>query len=322
MLAFHYDAHPLELPPGHRFPQSKYRLLREHFERHPGLLRMQPGPVATEGELALVHTPDYVDAVLMGRLSAAEQREIGFPWTPSVAERSRRSVGATIAAARAALVEGVAANMAGGTHHAYADKGSGYCVFNDVAVAARVLQAMGLAMNMLVIDLDVHQGDGAAEIFRGDGAVFTFSMHCEDNFPVRKQPGDRDIGLPAGLGDEEYLEILSEQVADLLRGPAPALVFYNAGVDPHEGDRLGKLCLSDSGLARRDALVIGACAERGVPIACVLGGGYDHDAMLLARRHALLYAAADRCYRELRGFSGAAFCSGPGRQGQARQEKT
>lgn len=226
-------------------------------------------------------------------------RRIGLPLSPQLAVRSQAAVGGTVLTARLALQRGIAANSAGGSHHAGIGHGAGYCVFNDVAVAARVLQAMGLAMNMLVIDLDVHQGDGTAEIFRGDGAVFTFSMHCQDNFPVRKQPGDRDIGLPVGLGDDGYLEILSEQMADLLGGPVPDLVFYNAGVDPHAGDRLGKLSLSDDGLARRDALVIGACADRGIPIACVLGGGYDHDAMVLAQRHALLYGAADRCYRGL-----------------------
>jgi len=206
MFAFHSDAHSLALPPGHRFPQSKYRLLREHFEREPGLLRMQPAPAASEGELALAHTPDYVDAVLLGRLSAAQQREIGFPWSESMAERSRRSVGASIAAARAALAEGVAANMAGGTHHAYADKGSGYCVFNDVAVAARLMQAEWSrrhrsTLRVLVIDLDVHQGNGTAAIFRDDDTVFTLSMHGARNFPFRKEASDLDVDLPDGCGD-------------------------------------------------------------------------------------------------------------------------
>ncbi|RTL41333.1 MAG: histone deacetylase [Burkholderiales bacterium] len=282
MLAFHYDAHPLTLPPGHRFPQSKYRLLREHFERHPGLLRMQPGPVASEGELALVHTPDYVDAVLMGRLSAAEQREIGFPWTPSVPDRSRRSVGATIAAARAALAEGVAANMAGGTHHAYADKGSGYCVFNDAAVAARLMQAEwarrhGQLLRVLIIDLDVHQGNGTASIFRDDDTVFTFSMHGQRNFPFRKEASDLDVGLHDGCGDVEYLAALDEALEEVWRRCRPGLAFYLAGADPHEADRLGRLKLTYEGLAERDGRVLDALRARRIPVALSMAGGYGHD---------------------------------------------
>lgn len=282
MLAFHSDAHSLALPPGHRFPQSKYRLLREHFEREPGRLRMQPAPAATEGELALVHTPDYVDAVLLGRLSAAEQREIGFPWSPSMAERSRRSVGATIAAARAALAEGVAANMAGGTHHAYADKGSGYCVFNDVAVAARLMQAETAArerrlLRVLVIDLDVHQGNGTAAIFRDDDTVFTFSMHGARNFPFRKEPSDLDVDLPDGCGDADYLAALDAALAAVWRRCEPQLAFYLAGADPHEGDRLGRLKLTQDGLAERDRRVLAALVARRIPVALSMAGGYGHD---------------------------------------------
>eukprot|EP01136_Pigoraptor_vietnamica_P025113 Opistho-1_new@78768 len=228
MLAFHSDAHSLALPPGHRFPQSKYRLLREHFEAQPGLLRMRPAAAASEGELALAHTPDHVDAVLQGRLSAAQQREIGFPWSPSMAARSCHSVGASIEAARAALAEGVAANMAGGTHHAFADKGSGYCVFNDVAVAARLMQVEWqrqhrALLRVLVIDLDVHQGNGTAAIFRGDDSVFTFSMHGARNFPFRKEAGDLDVELPDGCGDAEYLQALDEALARLWAGPRPPM---------------------------------------------------------------------------------------------------
>jgi len=282
MLAFHSDAHSLALPPGHRFPQSKYRLLREHFERAPGLLRMQPAPAATEGELALAHTPDYVDAVLHGHLSAAQQREIGFPWSESMAERSRRSVGASIAAARAALEEGVAANMAGGTHHAYADKGSGYCVFNDVAVAARLMQAEWARshrqlLRVLVIDLDVHQGNGTASIFRDDDTVFTFSMHGARNFPFRKEASDLDVDLPDGCGDAEYLDRLDQAMAEVWRRFKPGLAFYLAGADPHEGDRLGRLKLSYEGLARRDLRVLDALAERRIPVTLSMAGGYGRD---------------------------------------------
>ena len=255
--------------------------------------------LASRWWLELAHDGDYVDAILGQSADDGIMRRIGLPLSPQLAIRSQAAIGGTVLAARLALQRGIACNSAGGSHHAASAHGAGYCVFNDVAVAARVLQAMGLAMNMLVIDLDVHHGDGTAEIFRGDGAVYTFSMHCEDNFPVRKQPGDRDVGLPIGLGDEHYLDILDGHLTALLSELRPELVFYNAGVDPHQDDRLGKLCLSDDGLARREDMVIRACVERGVPIACVLGGGYDHDAGQLAGRHGLLYAAADRCYRAL-----------------------
>ncbi|MBI3348754.1 MAG: histone deacetylase [Burkholderiales bacterium] len=282
MLAFHSDAHSLALPPGHRFPQSKYRLLREHFEREPGRLRMQAAPAATEGELALVHTPDYVDAVLLGRLDAAQQREIGFPWSPTMAARSMHSVGASIAAARAALAEGVAANMAGGTHHAYADKGSGYCVFNDVAVAARLMQAEWSRehrslLRVLVIDLDVHQGNGTAAIFRDDDSVFTFSMHGARNFPFRKEPSDLDVDLPDGCGDADYLAALDKALDEVWRRVQPGLVFYLAGADPHEADRLGRLKLSYAGLAERDRRVLAALHERRLPVALSMAGGYGHD---------------------------------------------
>jgi acetoin utilization deacetylase AcuC-like enzyme len=287
MLAFHSDAHSLALPPGHRFPQSKYRLLRERIQAQPGPIRLLPAEAASEGELALVHTPAYVEAVLEGHLSAAQQREIGFPWSPSMAERARRSVGASIGAARAALLEGVAANLAGGTHHAYADKGSGYCVFNDVAVAARLMQAewhrqRGAAaglLRVLVIDLDVHQGNGTAAIFRDDPSVFTFSMHGAKNFPFRKEAGDLDVELADGCEDAAYLAALDEAL-DLIwhrHATPPGLAFYLAGADPHEGDRLGRLKISTEGLRERDRRVLAALRERGIPVALSMAGGYGHD---------------------------------------------
>ncbi len=288
MLAFHSDAHSLALPPGHRFPQSKYRLLREAIEAAPGLIRLLPAEAATEGELLLAHTPSYVDAVLQGQLSAAEQREIGFPWSPSMAERSRRSVGASIAAARVALEEGVAANLAGGTHHAYADKGSGYCVFNDVAVAARLMQAEWHSahghgrsgLRVLVIDLDVHQGNGTASIFREDDSVFTFSMHGARNFPFRKEASSLDVELPDGCGDEPYLAALDQALGEIwqrLAANPPGLAFYLAGADPHEGDRLGRLKLTTAGLLERDHRVLQALRQRRIPVALSMAGGYGHD---------------------------------------------
>ncbi|MBL8329785.1 MAG: histone deacetylase [Rubrivivax sp.] len=292
MRAFHSDHFVLPLPPGHSFPMSKYRLLREQVQADPRGVSVQEAPAASDGELALAHDPAWIDAVVHGTTSAAQQREIGFPWSPRMVERARRSVGATIAAARAALLddEGVAANLAGGTHHAYAHKGSGYCVFNDVAVAARLMQAewhrlrsrgpqRGL-LRVLVIDLDVHQGNGTAAIFREDPSVFTLSLHGQKNFPFRKESGDLDVDLPDGCRDEAYLAALGDALAQVERrfqpGP-PILAFYLAGADPHEGDRLGRLKLSFDGLASRDRLVFDWLRERAIPVAVSMAGGYGRD---------------------------------------------
>ncbi len=281
MQAFYADQFVLPLPPGHSFPMSKYRLLRERVEGEPGLELHQAMP-ATDGELALAHTPAYVSAVLEGTLGAAQQREIGFPWSEAMVARSRRSVGATIAAARTALVSGVAANLAGGTHHASADKGGGYCVFNDVAVAARLMQAEWhrshrQLLRVAVIDLDVHQGNGTAAIFADDPTVFTLSLHGAKNFPFHKERSDLDVDLPDGCRDDVYLDALAAALAELWRrhvdGP-PGLIFYVAGADPHEGDRLGRLKLTTAGLAERDRRVLSAARERRIPVALSMAGGY------------------------------------------------
>lgn len=290
MLAFTTDHHRLPLPPGHRFPISKYQLLRERVAAELPQVRLQEAPAASDGELALAHEPRWVGAVAEGSLTAEEQREIGFPWSPQMAERSRRSVGATIAAGRAALAEGVAANLAGGTHHAYAHKGSGFCVFNDVAVAARLMQAEWHRhhrgrLQVLVIDLDVHQGNGTAAIFAGDASVFTFSMHGARNFPFRKEASDLDVELPDGCGDEDYLRALDtalDSVWQRLAGEPPGLAFYLAGADPHEGDRLGRLKLTADGLAERDRRVLATLHERQVPVALSMAGGYGHDIAVTA----------------------------------------
>lgn len=282
MQGFYSDHFVLPLPAGHRFPMPKYRLLRDAIERELPQVRLQVAQPATDGELALVHAPSYVDDVSQGRLSAAQQREIGFPWSVAMAERSRRSVGATIQAARAALAEGVAGNLAGGTHHAYADHGSGYCVFNDIAVAARLMQAewhraRRALLRVAVIDLDVHQGNGTASIFRDDATVFTLSLHGAKNFPFRKEASDLDVELPDGTGDAVYLDALDTALQRLwaAHGDAPpGLVFYLAGADPHEGDRLGRLKLSAAGLAERDRRVFDACRARGIPLVLAMGGGY------------------------------------------------
>ncbi len=282
MQAYYSDHFVLPLPPGHRFPMGKYAMLRDHLRLHQPGIRLFETPAATDGELALVHTPTYVDAVTLGRLSAAEQREIGFPWTPRMVERARRSVGGTIAAARTALAQGVSGQLAGGTHHAYAGKGSGYCVFNDIAVAARLMQAEWhrrhrSLLRVVVIDLDVHQGNGTASVFQDDPTVFTLSMHGQKNFPFRKERSDIDVDLPDGCQDDAYLAALDEALQATWQRHAdepPGLAFYLAGADPHDNDRLGRLKISTEGLAERDRRVFAALHERRIPVAFSMGGGY------------------------------------------------
>jgi acetoin utilization deacetylase AcuC-like enzyme len=282
MQAFYSDHFVLPLPEGHRFPMQKYHLLREWAAAGIPNLHLAEAPAASDGELALAHAPAYVSAVCDGLLTPAQQREIGFPWSPRMVERSRRSVGATVAAARVALREGVAANLAGGTHHASADKGGGYCVFNDVAVAARLMQAewhrtCRQLLRVAVIDLDVHQGNGTAAIFRDDPTVFTLSMHGERNFPFRKEVSDLDVDLPDGCADDDYLSALDLALARLWtrHGNAPpGLIFYLAGADPHENDRLGRLKLTDKGLAERDRRVFAFAHGRRIPVAVSMAGGY------------------------------------------------
>jgi acetoin utilization deacetylase AcuC-like enzyme len=274
--------HIQTLPAGHRFPMGKYELLRQRLAAELPQLQLALAEPASNGELALVHTPAYIDAIALGSLSDAQQREIGFPWSEGMVERARRSVGATISAARTAMKEGVAANLAGGTHHAYADKGGGFCVFNDVAVAARLLQAEVARtrkppLQVAVIDLDVHQGNGTASIFRHDPSVFTLSMHGAKNFPFRKEASDIDIDLPDGCTDEVYLAQLQDALAQLETRFSPELVFYLAGADPHEGDRLGRLKLSFEGLMARDRMVLDWAGKKRIPLAMVMAGGYGKD---------------------------------------------
>jgi acetoin utilization deacetylase AcuC-like enzyme len=295
MRAFHSDHFTLELPPGHSFPMSKYRLLRDAVQRELPDIRVREALPASADELALVHAPAYIHAVGEGLLSKAQQREIGFPWSPRMAERARRSVGATIAAARSAFSEGVAANLAGGTHHAYAERGSGYCVFNDVAVAARLMQAEWQRahrqlLRVLVVDLDVHQGNGTAAIFGDDPSVFTLSIHGAKNFPARKETSDLDVELPDGCTDAVYLAALDAALDEVWRRhaeAAPGLAFFVAGADPHEGDRLGRLKLSFDGLAERDRRVFEALRQRRIPVAVSMAGGYGRlvdDTVAVHRR--------------------------------------
>lgn len=297
MKAFYSDRFVLPLPEGHKFPMAKYAGLRDRIisERivHPDDLH--EAPAAPWDDLLLVHDPGYVDAVAAGTLPRDTQRRIGFPWSPEMVERSRRSVGATIAAARAALDDGVAANLAGGTHHGFADRGEGFCVFNDVAVGARVLQRDRGARRIAIVDLDVHQGNGTAAIFAGDPSVFTFSMHGEKNFPFRKEVSDRDVALADGTGDDEYLPLLRQHLDDVLNRHQPDFVFYLAGADPYEGDRLGRLKLTIAGLQERDEIVFAACRRRGLPVAVSMSGGYATDVDAIVTIHANTIRAANRC---------------------------
>ena len=267
------------LPEGHRFPIAKYGLLRDRVLAE-GLVppeRMHEPARARTEDLERVHTPDYVRRLTRGELTAAELRALGFPWSPELVERSHRAVGGTVEASEAALTHGVAMNLAGGTHHAFADRGEGFCVFNDVAVAIRRLQHRGVVRRAAVVDLDVHQGNGTHAIFAGDPSVYTFSMHGGKNYPFRKVPGTLDVELEDGTGDDEYLARLADRLPVALAAAAPDLVVYLAGADPHEGDRLGRLRLTFAGLARRDAMVLDACREIGVPVCVTIAGGYGRD---------------------------------------------
>jgi acetoin utilization deacetylase AcuC-like enzyme len=232
---------------------------------------------ATVDELARVHTRDYIDRLTSGTLTDAELRLLGFPWSPALVERSYRAVGGTLGAVRRALEDGVAMNLAGGTHHAFADRGEGFCVFNDVAIAVRALRAEGLIGRAAIIDLDVHQGNGTHAIFAGDTETFTFSMHGGRNYPFHKVPGTLDIELPDGTGDDEYLAQLARALPRVLNDGRPDLVVYLAGADPHERDRLGRLKMTFEGLERRDAMVLEACREVGIPVAVTIAGGYGVD---------------------------------------------
>lgn len=298
MKAFYCDRFVLPLPQNHRFPMRKYRLTRNlAVARTPSLELVEPLP-ATRTMLALAHDPAYVDAVFRGALSPAAQREIGFPWSETMVERSRRSVGATLGASDVAWEEGVAVNLAGGTHHAYADKGSGFCVFNDVAVAVRRMHVAdrdaGRAPTpVAVIDLDVHQGNGTAAILGRDDAVFTLSLHGEKNFPFRKEAGSLDVGLPDGCDDDGYLEALDRALATVVERIEPAFLFFLAGADPYTGDRLGRLDLTVEGLEARDRRVFDFAAARRLPVAVAMAGGYGRVIEETCAIHAQTVAIAD-----------------------------
>jgi acetoin utilization deacetylase AcuC-like enzyme len=298
-IVYHPD-YVTPLPEGHRFPMPKFGKLYELLLSDRVATSEQfhiPKIPATEW-IELVHTPEYVKAYYEGTLDPKAQRRIGLPWSPALVKRTCTAVGGTILTAQLALQYGLACNTAGGTHHAFPSYGSGFCIFNDLAIASRVLQQLGLAQKILILDLDVHQGDGTAFIFQDDSSVFTFSMHCEVNFPGTKQKSDLDVPLPVGMDDDAYLQTLAKYLPDLLSEVQPDLVLYDAGVDPHAGDRLGKLALTDTGLYRRDMQVLSTCVSAGYPVASAIGGGYADDLNALVYRHSLLHRAASEVYRQ------------------------
>jgi acetoin utilization deacetylase AcuC-like enzyme len=289
MRLFPSDRYPLPLPDGHRFPAAKYALLRRRLEAHAAAgaaFEFVEPHAATDDELVRVHDRAYVGRVLSGRLSREEVRRIGFPWSPELVARSLRSTGAAVDAAAAALADGVAASLAGGTHHAGTDWGEGYCVFNDTAVAAREMQARAAVRRVLILDCDVHQGNGTAQIFAGDDSVFTMSIHGARNFPLRKHPGSLDVGLDDGTGDEAYLAALAAALRESFARARADLVLYIAGADPYAGDRLGRLAVTKQGLAERDRLVLETAARSGLPVAIVCGGGYCEDLESIVDIHA------------------------------------
>ena len=277
MKAFYTDHFVLPLPEGHRFPMEKYSRLRDLVSGEKNI-ELVEAPPATDTQILYAHDPSYLIKVIEGKLSPQEQREIGFPWSGQMVERSRRSAGATVAAAKTALREGIAANLAGGTHHAYRDAGSGFCVFNDSAIAARTLQKeIGSSLKIAVIDLDVHQGNGTASILQNDDSIFTLSIHGENNFPFKKEESDLDLGLADSCDDASYLHALSQSLDQLdSRFKADCLIFL-AGADPHEGDRLGRLNVSTAGMRLRDEMVFQYALDRQLPIAFSMGGGYGKE---------------------------------------------
>lgn len=294
LKASHHPDYFLPLPDGHPFPMAKYPLVRERL-RAGGWLQAEGEMVPDEAsyeDLARVHTRRYLDRLFGDGLDAAEVRALGVPWTPRLLRRSRLAVQGTLLAARAALADGLAGNLAGGTHHAFADHGEGFCVLNDVAVTIRCLQSEGVIRGAVVVDLDVHQGNGTAAIFEGDASVRTFSMHGERNYPLRKMRSTIDVGLPDGTDDDAYLSALAAHLPRLLQGPAPDLVFYLAGVDVVAGDRYGRFAVTDAGLRERERQVLRWAGSQGLPMVLTLAGGYAASAARTAELHAIVFEEA------------------------------
>ena len=285
MKAFYTDHYVLPLPPGHRFPMEKYSQLRDLVNTLDGMELIEAPPIS-DTQILYAHAPSYLMKVIQGSLSPQEQREIGFPWSPQMVERSRRSAGATLAAAKIALDEGISANLAGGTHHAYRQRGSGFCVFNDSAITARALQKeIHPKLKVAIVDLDVHQGNGTAAILQHDSSIFTLSIHGENNFPFQKETSDLDIGLENGCSDKQYLDALDQALSVMHDQFKPDFIIYLAGADPHEGDRLGKLKVTQAGMRLRDEQVFQYGQDHQIPIAFSMAGGYGKEIDSTVRIH-------------------------------------
>jgi len=298
-LVYH-PSYSFPFPGRHRFPMEKFRLLHERLRDGgvAGAANLHRPGRARPALLSLAHCPEYLDRFLGNRLGEREAKRMGLPWSEDLVRRTCIAPMGTLLTAQLALKHGIACHLAGGTHHAHYDFGSGFCILTDLAITARALRAGGLVKRVLIFDCDVHQGDGTAAILAGDPELFTCSIHCEKNFPTRKSRSDLDVGLPVGLEDDGYLAVVEETLADLLRQLQPDLVLYDAGVDVYAGDPLGRLAVSLTGLAERERRVLTLCREHGVPVATVIGGGYDDDRPALARRHALVVEAAHQLWRQ------------------------
>lgn len=298
MRAFYSDRYVIALPEGHQFPIIKYSMIRRSLDAEKTLApgQVSEPPPAARDEILLVHTADYYDRLVAGRLTEREVRRLGLPWSEALVGRSRLAVAGTLAAARAALTDGVGANLGGGTHHAFPDHGEGFCVLNDIAVAIRALRAEGLMRRAAVVDCDVHQGNGTAAIFSSDPETFTLSLHGEKNYPLLKQQSTVDVALADETEDEEYLGLLSHHLAIVLDRFRPDVVFYQSGVDPYRDDRLGRLALTFDGLKRRDLLVFRECRSRSVPCVITLGGGYARRVADTVEAHCNTVRAARAVY--------------------------
>ena len=298
-LVYH-PSYSFPFPGRHRFPMEKFRLLHERLRDSgvAGAANLHRPGRARPALLSLAHCPEYLDRFLGNRLGEREAKRMGLPWSEDLVRRTCIAPMGTLLTAQLKLKHGIACHLAGGTHHAHYDFGSGFCILNDLAITARALRAGGLVKRVLIFDCDVHQGDGTAAILADDPDLFTCSIHCEKNFPTRKRRSDLDVGLPVGLEDDGYLAVVEETLTDLLRQRQPDLVLYDAGVDVYAGDPLGRLAVSLSGLAERERRVLTLCREHGVPVATVIGGGYDDDRSALARRHALVVEAAHQLWRQ------------------------
>ncbi|OZG74469.1 histone deacetylase [Hahella sp. CCB-MM4] len=298
-LVYHPCYSP-EFSPDHRFPMEKFGLLAE-FLRSRSLLTPKntfvPEP-ASEAEIVMTHCPEYVRQFRLNQLPAKAMRRIGIPWSEGVMERTYTAVGGTLLTARLALQYGLAAHLAGGTHHAHVDFGSGFCIFNDLAVVARALVAEGAVDRVLIIDCDVHQGDGTASILSRDDRIFTCSFHCRENFPHRKAQSDFDIELGRGEGGHEYYKALENHLPYIVSISQPDFILYDAGADVHQDDALGYLNLSDEDMALRDEYIIRMALDQGIPLACVIGGGYSRDRKALAARHGIVHQVAARLFEE------------------------